>query len=86
MKQPLKLTVRALRALQSKHGIVNLLQATAEDVAKMATLDFLVDFYYEGSRKWDPAPSMEEIEDIDIKELSASVQAVLSGEPAAGNA
>lgn len=85
MKQPLKLTVRALRSLQSKHGIANLLKATAEDEAKMANLDFLVDIYFEGSRKWDPAPTMEQVEDIEIGELSDAVKSVFNGQPTEGN-
>ena len=85
MKPRLKLTVRAIRSLQEKHGIANLLQATADDVAKMATLDFLVDFYFEGSLKWEAPPSKDDIEDLDIAELSAAVQSAIAGEPAAGN-
>ena len=76
----LKLTVRAIRALQEKHGISNLLQPTAEDAEKMATVDFLVDFYYQGSRSWDPAPEMDAIEEVEISELLAAVKSALSGE------
>ena len=76
----LKLTVRSIRALQEKHGISNLLQPTAEDAVKMACLDFLVAFYYEGSRSWSPAPDRPAIEDVELSELLGAVKAALSGE------
>jgi hypothetical protein len=79
MKRALELKVRVIREMQEKHGIGNLLQPTAEDAGKMATLDFLADFYYYGSRSWDAAPSREEIEDLPISEILAAVKAVLSG-------
>ncbi|MEK7952785.1 hypothetical protein [Luteolibacter soli] len=86
MKQRLKLTVRAIRAIQKKHGIENLLQPKPEDEAKMANLDFLVDFYFEGSRGWDNAPTIEQVEDVEIGDLSNAVKAVFNGAPAEGNA
>lgn len=76
----LKLTVRAIRALQEKHGISNLLQPTAEDAVKMACLDFLSDFYFDGSRSWEKPPSREEVEDTGISDILAAVKALLSGE------
>lgn len=80
MKQPLKITPRAIRALQTKHGISNLLQPTAADGEKMATVDFLVDFTYEGSRSWDQPPAVEAVEEIEIGEMLTAVKAALSGE------
>lgn len=78
--KPLKITPRAIRALQEKHGISNLLQPSAEDGVKMATVDFLVDFTYEGSRSWDAPPPAEAIEEFEIGEMVAAVKGALSGE------
>jgi hypothetical protein len=73
------LTMRVIRSLQERHAITNLLQPTDGDAKKMANLDFLADFYYEGSRSWDPAPSREEVEDTPISEVLAAVRLTLSG-------
>lgn len=75
----LKLTVRAIRSLQEKHGIRNLLAPGPEDAVKLADLDFLVAAYYEGSRSWEPAPTREEIEDVALPDLLAAVKGALSG-------
>ena len=77
----LRLSVKQLRELQSKHGIANLLQPSAEDAAKLANLDFLVDFYYEGSRSLgEAAPSKEAVEEVDFSELLGAVQSFLKGD------
>lgn len=78
--KPLKITPRAIRALQEKHGISNLLQPAPEDGVKMATVDFLVDFTYEGSRSWENPPAVEAIEEFEIGEMVAAVKGALSGE------
>lgn len=76
----LKLTVRAIRALQTAHKIENLLAPGPEDAGKLATLGFLVDAFYEGSRSWgDEAPTMEAIEDLTLPDLLAAVKGALSG-------
>jgi hypothetical protein len=78
--KPLKLTVRAIRVLQETHGISNLLQPTEADAVKMACLDFLASFCYEGSRSWENPPSREEVEDFEIGAILKAVKDVLSGE------
>lgn len=78
--KPLKLTVRSIRALQNEHGISNLLQPTAEDAEKMACLDFLASFCYEGSRSWEKPPSREDVEEFEIGAILKAVKDVLSGE------
>jgi len=82
--QPLKLTIRAIRALQEKHGISNLLQPTEGDAVKMACLDFVADFYHEGSRGWEKPPTPEEIEETPIGDVLQAVKQALSGEAPAG--
>lgn len=81
--QKLKLTPRQIRALQDKHGIKNLLNP-GEDGPKLATVEFLVDFTFEGSRKWDSAPTVEAVEEFDVGEMLAATKAFLSGD-AQGN-
>lgn len=83
MSKKLKLTVKQLRGLQEKHGIANLLNP-GEDAPKVASLDFLTDAYYEGSRKWERPPTKEEIEELEFADLVGPVKAFLSGE-GAGN-
>jgi hypothetical protein len=84
----LKLTIKQIRGLQEKHGVKNLLSPGPEDAAKLASLDFLVDMYYEGSRSWTgdtgAAPSRDEVEETDFRELLEAVQGFLSGK-AEGN-
>ncbi|MCW1916796.1 hypothetical protein OJ996_24625 [Luteolibacter sp. GHJ8] len=70
----LKLSIKQIKGLQEKHGIANLLQPSAEDATKVANAGFLVDFYFEGSRKLENAPSIEEIEDMDVAELIGAYQ------------
>lgn len=76
----LKLTVRAIRRLQEDHDIENLLAPGPKDAGNLATLGFLVDAYFEGSRCWgDEAPTREAIEDLTLPDLLAAVKGALSG-------
>jgi hypothetical protein len=81
----LKLSVRAVRAIQNKHGIANIFALDKEP--EKITVDFLADMYFEGSRSWDPAPSLDQVEDLELEELMAAVKNALSGDagkPTAG--
>lgn len=80
----LKLNVRQIRQLQEKHGIPNLLVPGPENTDKVANVTFLADFYFEGSRSWGKeAPTVEAIEEMDLRDLLAAFQAYMS--PAEGN-
>lgn len=79
MPNKLKLTVKQLRGMQEKHGISNLLNP-GEDAPKVASLDFLTDAYYEGSRRWETPPTKEDIEELEFGDLVGPVKAFLSGE------
>ena len=80
----LKLNVRQIRQLQEKHGIPNLLVPGPENTDKVANVTFLADFYYEGSRSWGKdAPTVDAIEEMDLRDLLAAFQAYMS--PAEGN-
>ena len=67
--QKLKLSPKQIRELQKKHGIENLLQPSPEEAKKVASLDFLCDFLFEGSRKWEKPPERDEVEDMDFREI-----------------
>lgn len=82
--QKLKLTPKQIRELQKKHEIKNLLNPGPEDAPKLATIEFLTGFTFEGSRKWETPPTLEQIEDFDVGEMLVATKAFLSGE-AAGN-
>lgn len=76
--ETLSLKVRQVRTLQKKHGIQNLLNPTPEDGPKLANVDFLIDLYFEGSRSWEKPPTLEALEDLDVKaELFPAVKRFL---------
>lgn len=75
----LKLTPKQIRELQEKHGIKNLLNP-GDDAPKMATIDFLTDITFEGSRKWESPPSKEAVEDMDVGEMLAATKSFFSGD------
>jgi hypothetical protein len=83
----LKLNVRQIKGLQEKHGIPNLLMPAPEEAAKMANVDFLTDFCYEGSRSWEPAPSRGDLEEFDLSEMIEAFQGYMNPgkKGAAGN-
>jgi hypothetical protein len=74
----ISLKVRQIRELQAKHGISNLLQPTAEDAQKMASIDVLPDLYFEGTRANENAPSREEIEELDLSELMEGINGLFN--------
>lgn len=78
--QKLKLTPKQVREIQEKHDIKNLLNPGPEDAPKLATIEFLSDFTFEGSRKWESAPTPEQIEDFDVGEMLVATKAFLSGD------
>ena len=82
MKTPhkLQLSIKAIRAIQKAHKIENLLQPSEADSKKFATLDFLVGFYHAGTRYLgDEAPSMDDIEEMNLTDLLGAVQAFMKG-------
>lgn len=70
----LKLSVKQIKELQKKHGIANLLQPGTEDAAKLVNVEFLTDFYYEGSRKFETPPTRESIDEMEVAELIEGFQ------------
>ena len=82
----MKLTVKQIKALQQKHGIENLLNPGTENAGKIANVDFLVDFYYEGCRSFQDPPTREMIEELDLRELLAAFEDYMNPKkPAGGN-
>lgn len=86
MKPRLILTTRGIREIQNRFGIANLFNMQNE-VEKL-TVDLFCAVYFEGSRKWECPPSLEEVEDLPIDELMESFKAAFSdekgGKPEAG--
>jgi hypothetical protein len=78
-KPNLSLKLKAVRKLQDKHGIKNLLNL-GDDLANISP-DFLGDLYYEGTRHLEKPPTMEEIEDIDLRDLMDALKDYLGAEP-----
>jgi hypothetical protein len=73
-KRKLKITSNVIERLETKHEISNLLAPTGDDSEKMNTRDFLTDCYFEGSRKWDNPPSLEDIkEDVGLDEIAEAI-------------
>jgi len=73
----LSLKLKSVRKLQQKHGIKNLLNL-GEDVANISP-DFLADLYYEGSRDWETPPTMEQIDDMDLRVLVDAMKDAMGG-------
>jgi len=82
--QKLKLTPKQIRELQEKHQIKNLLNP-GDDAPKMATVDFLTDITFEGSRKWESPPSKEQVEEFDVGEMLTATKDFFGGD-SSGNA
>ena len=73
-KTKLRLSPAAIRRIEKKHSIKNLLVMKDEDTDKL-TLDFFVDFTVEGSSHQADPPSAESLEEsADLKELIANVK------------
>jgi hypothetical protein len=82
----LKLTVKKIREMQTRFEIPNLLQPGPEDAKKVANVDFLAAYYFEGSRKWEKPPTEDDIEELDFAELFAAFGDSMNPEGLAGKA
>lgn len=76
-KESLSLKLKSVRLLQNKHGIKNLLNL-GEDAANISP-DFLADLYFEGTRGWNNPPTMEQIEEMDLRELADAMRDYMGG-------
>lgn len=79
-KERLQLKVSQVRALQTKHGISNLLAPGMEDAPKLANVDVLADIHVEGSKHWDTPLTIESVEDLTTDELMAGVKGLFNPE------
>jgi len=68
-KKDIKITPAAIRRLQEKFKINNLLGMSESDQEKIS-LDFFIEFAREGQQHLEEPPSTEEIEEMDFKEIA----------------
>lgn len=79
-KSKLKLTPAAVRRLEKKHDLKNLLVMGPDDLNKLS-VDFFVDFTVEGLAHTDEAPTAEDLEETgDLKELIDNVKVYLGND------